>query len=382
MIRELTNELTMEIGAMTEEKFPAQPEDRATSSSQAESAKEASIPGEESSKRDPILEELLKSKGDADEVAPPRAKGKKTKERTGTSLDRKKSRAPIIAAVVAGALILGGGATAGIMWLAPDQAQIDPDGDSDKLKDANGVTKEIDPEEAPWNSGEEDAAYPIDLEDWQKIESNKAGSSPEELAAVNNALYGSDIFASAGILPSEAAGFTSDDSQAELEDGSLNPLYSYWTQEVFVGEAGAIIERFLNPIYGGWTTYQTSSPSSIAATELFPNVFTDSFIEAETRAPIYADWEGNGYGRSDLQANNGIWFGSVESSETTFTWDGDMEQYSATFVGNVKFTAYTKDGGTATQTGVLTVDFVANPDGVRGSGGKVLVDSANLSIGG
>jgi len=365
---------------MTEEKLPAQPEDRASSSSQAESAKEASIPAGQNSQRDPILEELLRSKGDAEEPKP-RKKGRKAGA-TGTSLDRKKSRAPIIAAVVAGALILGGGATAGIMWLTPDQAQVDPDRDADKLKDANGVTREIDPEEAPWNSGEEDAAYPIDLEDWQKVESNRAGSSPEELAAVNNALYGSDLFASAGILPSEAAGFTSDDAQAELEDGSLNPLYSYWTQEVFVGEAGAIIERFLNPIYGGWTVYQTSAPGSDATTELFPNVFTDSFIDAGTRAPIYADWEGNGYGRSDLQANNGIWFGSVESSETTFTWDGDMEQYSATFVGNVKFTAYTKDGGTATQTGVLTVDFVANPDGIKGSGGKVLVDSANLSIGG
>lgn len=346
-----------------------------------------------SSGRDPILEELLKSKSvDDEEGTVPSKKSPRSKKqkpaKTGTSLDRKskKSKLPLITALVAAVLIIGGGGTALWLTLTPGAAQIDPDRNKGKTQAVG--EREIDPEtevDAPWNS--EDGVFPIPLEDWQRLQGTD-GLSPENELALLDTMFGSDLNLSAGVLPSEAGGFTSDDSKISNEDGSLNPLYSFWTQESFTVEAGQILEKFLNPRFGNWEAYQGrgSDPNSIDPVALFPNTFTDAYLKNERPVaewlPIYADWNNNGYGRSDLSASGPRWYGQITSSNSAFTYDDSTSQYSVDFTANVKFTTYKTNGDKVSENGTLKLEFVANPGGDRGPGGKVLVNKSSLTIGG
>lgn len=343
--------------------------------------------------RDPELEALLKSRSsDNDDAVPAKVKKSRSKRekpaKTGTSLDRKskRSKTPLIAALVAAVLIFGGGGTALWMTLSPSDSQIDPDRNKDKTQKAG--TKKADPTNesaAPWNT--EAGVFPIALDEWQKGPGTE-GLSPEGEAALLETYAGSYLNSDASVLPSEAAGFTSDDNLIFNEDESINPLYSFWTQESYTAAAGQILEKFLNPRFGNWEAYQgrTADPNGIDAAALFPNTFTDDVLKAGEPVanwlPIYADWANNSYGRGDLSATGARWYGQITSSTSEFIWHEEESQYSVNFVADVKFTAYKSNGEKVSEKGKLTLEFVANPGGERGSGGKVLVNKSNLTIGG
>lgn len=359
-----------------------------------------------SGERDPILEELLRSKSDDDSDAiSASAKSKKIKNKkkaksagsTGTSLDKKrKFLSPLVLLIGALVLLLSGGGYVASLYLMPNKSQIDEDKNSGKTQKVDQQGGESATERDPaaeanavWN--EEGKQFPIEKDDWQRNNGGVGagiGSDPDQFAQVVETYYGSDLDSSAGILPSEAAGFTADESRIFLEDGALNPMYSFWTKEVFIGESGVILEKFLNPTYGLWESYQGkgNNPNSIDPKELFQGVFTERLLEEGGAVsgwlPIYADWNGNNYGRNDLPDSGPRWFGEIVSSITEFTWDEEAEQYSAQFTGEVRFVSYTSDGKKISQDGTLSLNFVANPSGERGDGGKVLVDQANLTIGG
>lgn len=350
---------------------------------------------ETSSERDAILEDLLKSNSSDDGQSPATKNTKKTSKKpmkTGTSLDKKskKSKFPLIASIVAGALVLGGGGTALVIATnAPEASQIDEnenDGKTKAIENDNNEESDFEEEaDAPWNK--EDGVYPIELDEWQK-DSGKEGISKASEKELLEDLLGSDLNLSAGTLPSEAAGFTSDDSKIFDEAGDVNPLYSYWTQESFTSEAGQIIEKFINPRFGEWEDYQGkgSDPNSIKPASLFPNTFTDELLASSDPIsgwlPIYADWENNNYGRNDLSATGPRWYGVMESSTSDFAWDEDTSQYIVNFTGNVEFTTYKSNGEKLSENGVLALELVANPGGERGPGGKILVNKSTLTIGG
>lgn len=365
----------------------------------SENGEDASIKA--SGERDPILEELLRSKSDDDPVKSPKSKRAKNKRKakaggkTGTSLDKKrKILSPLVLLVALIVLLLAGGGVVTSMYLMPDKSQISEDknsGKTQKVEQGESATEKDPAAEANAIWTEEGKQFPVEKDEWQKNYGGVgAGIDPdsEQFAQVVETYYGSDLDSSAGILPSEAAGFTSDESQIFLEDGSLNPMYSFWTKEVFVGQTGIILEKFLNPTYGLWESYQGKGmdPNSIDPKELFQGVFTKRLLEEGGAVsgwlPIYADWNGNNYGRNDLPDSGPRWFGEIVSSITEFTWDEEIDQYSAQFTGEVRFVSYTSDGKKISQDGTLSLKFVANPSGERGDGGKVLVDQANLTIGG
>lgn len=341
--------------------------------------------------RDPELQALLRSRSsDSEEgLTSKRSSRRKAKPaKTGTSLDRKskRSKLPLIAIVVAGVVVLGGGGLAAWMNFAPEHSQIDPDRDKDRTQKAG--TKTADPADevdAPFNK--ESGVFPVTVPDWAQ-EPATNGLSSEDKKKVEETFYGTDLSTSASILPSEAAGFTADDSKSENEDGTLNELYSFWTQESFTADSGEIIEKFLNPRFGNWEQYQKpgSDPQSIDPAKLFPNTFTDDMLKSsdpvKSWLPIYADWNSNNYGRGDLSATGARWYGEITDSTSNFVYDDETSQYTVDFKANVKFTAYTHDGNKVSEKGVLSLEFVANPDGERGPGGKVLVNRSSLTIGG
>jgi len=346
--------------------------------------------------RDPELEALLKSRSSDDDEGVPAARTRTKRSRnskgarTGTSLDRKskKSKTPIVAGALAAVLLLGGGGTALWLTLAPGESQIDPDRNRGRTQDAG--TKQADPEDeadAPFNADSGSGVFPIALDDWQQGPGTE-GLGPEGRTALLETLTGSDLSISASTLPAEAAGFTSDDLNALNADGTLNGYYSYWTQESFTADAGQIVEKFLNPRFGNWEIYQGKGldPNGIDAAKLFPSTFTDDLLKnggpVVNWLPIYADWDNDSYGRGDLSATGARWYGEVVSSTSEFVYNEDSSQYTVNFNADVKFTAYKSNGEKVSEKGKLSLEFVANPGGERGSGGKVLVNKSNLTIGG
>lgn len=352
--------------------------------------------------RDEVLEGLLRSKSSDDEDtgatvgATPAGKKRDKKlkpTKTGTSLDKKAKRSlPLVAAALAGVIVLGGGGVATWMALSPESDQIDVnrnDGKKQKIGTGNsGEQPNPEDEDASlWRAEDGGTVFPIELSEWQQS-SGKNGVAPEQRAAIVEELIVSDLGSNAGTLPSEAAGFTSDDTKIVNEDGSVNPFYSFWTQESFTADSGQIVEKFLNPRFGDWEIYQGRGldPNGINAEELFPRTFTDDALKSSEPVsawlPIYADWGNNSYGRNDLSATGPRWYGEVTGSKSDFTWDEERSQYNVSLRADVTFKAYKSSGEIASEKGVLNLELVANPSGERGSGGKVLVNKSSLTIGG
>lgn len=358
-----------------------------------------------SSTRDPELDSLLRSRSSDDEEGTLPSSGKRPRKsktaakvqgkrnaKTGTSLDRKSksSKLPLVALLVAGVLVLGGGGTAIWMTLDPGEAQIDPDRNKSKTKQAGSnpeaAAADIDREaDAVFNT--EEGIFPIALDDWQESIGTQ-GLSPEGRTELLSTYLGSDLSTSASILPAESSGFTSDEEKALNEDGSLNSAYSFWTQESFTADTGQILEKFLNPRFGNWEQYQGKGfdPNSIDPAALFPGTFTDEFLKngepVVNWLPIYADWNNNSYGRTDLSATGARWYGETELLMAEFVYNEETFQYDVKLEADVKFTAYKSNGEKVSEKGKLSLELVANPGSEKGSGGKVLVNRSNLTIGG
>lgn len=270
---------------------------------------------------------------------------------------------------------------------------------------SNGATRPInngedenvadDGEEQFWQ--EEGNEFPIDVEEWAKDPrgshlDDDGNVSSEIIADIDQSYIGGDLYSIAQtVLPLEAQGFTSNDTEAILEDGTFNPLYSFWTAELFTREAGTHIESLLNPTYGGWVNYQYGEeydPNGINTRELFGTVFTERWLSANDGKapseylPIYADWGKNNYGNGKiLQYPGPRWYGQASNLHIEFTYDEDEGQYTAEYTADITFTAYDRSGGKLENTGKLSLTFVANPDGERGAGGKVLIDKSSLTVG-
>jgi hypothetical protein len=228
----------------------------------------------------------------------------------------------------------------------------------------------------------EDNLYPIKLEDWQK-RMYSADQAPSIGDAILAKQAGTPNGRHASVLPLEAAGFTSSLDETML-DGAQNPLFSFWTDELFQKETGIYLERFLNPKFGGW------EPAQYLASEFtgggMNDMFTDRWLSNEGTSarsyPVFLDWNDNDYGLSGtLLATGSRWMGEATAIRTSFTYDEAAQQYSAQLVADVKYTAWTVDQTSIEKTGVLTLNLVANPENTKGtSSQRVLIDSATLEV--
>ena len=211
------------------------------------------------------------------------------------------------------------------------------------------------------------------------------------LASVEQGSIGGGLYSDSLNLPSESAGFTSDFSKVKLDDGTLNPMFSYWTAERFQVEVGSMVERLLNPIYGGWENYQYPEykANSEFDTSLISDLFTSNWSDSNTGkpyhdyVPVFADWGSDNYGGAYDLTDVSRWFGQITSSTTTFTYDETKLQYTAVYEARVKFTAWTKDQGKVEKMGTLTLNLV--PGSVDGgyensSSNRVLIDSGSLRM--
>lgn len=201
----------------------------------------------------------------------------------------------------------------------------------------------------------------------------------------------SSLSLAADTLPSEAAGFTSDISKANNEDGTINPDFAYWTKERFVKETSVILERLTNPFFGGWSIYQYSGID--AANSFDPKIFGDIFVPewkpgapyGPESIPVYADWGGNDYGMGDTLSSKSRFVGHVDNVTVEFSYDDQSLQYTADLTANVSFTSWTKDQKTVTKQGVLKLHLVPsilkNIENKDNTGNRVLIESGSLQVG-
>lgn len=235
---------------------------------------------------------------------------------------------------------------------------------------------------------EQDKFFPVEKDEWQQGEYSSE-TLTEQKDAVLESISGTPVMSASGILPPESAGFTSNDSQMELEDGALNPNYSYWTDEQFASESSILIERLLNPNFGGWAVVQYPEYPGNEAYDpnLLRDMFTYRFLEANDGKayseyiPIYADWNGDNYGENDNLLETGPrWYGELTDSNYEFVYDDDINQYVVNMTGTVKYTAWAKDQTKLEKNATIKIKFVSNANEEGEEGHKILIDEASLKV--
>lgn len=238
------------------------------------------------------------------------------------------------------------------------------------------------------NFNEEGKVLPIKYEDWQIFNySNDETTAEEASKYYENAEFHSQ----SSILPQESAGFTSDITKQELDDGSLNPMFSFWTQERFNRDTSVILQRFLNPSFGAWENYQFSDGD--AANNFDPSIFGDIFTQqwkdanasnpASTWIPILADWNSNDYGMNNLPTHENAqarWIGEINSSNTEWTYDDSTNQYTVVLNADIQYVSWTSNGDKLEKTGKMTLKLVANTDVTDNDTSRVLVDESHLEV--
>lgn len=235
-----------------------------------------------------------------------------------------------------------------------------------------------------WQADDGSIKYPTALQPWQQTVHGDP-KAKEQDAALRTAYVGTEAASSSGVLPSAAAGYTSDPAKARNKDGTLNPYYSFATQEDYQNSALSYLERFVNPIYGDWTEYQYGAKSRAVNIERFADLMTPAYRAALTKnpksLPIYADWAANDYGMGDKLLTTGPrWIGKVTSSETVWKYDESVGHYSATITANIAYSAWAKDQTVLSKGGTLTMNLVTNYQHPEDSGHRFLVNSASLVV--
>lgn len=327
--------------------------------------------------------------------------------------EKKAGRTKKIVAACTGVVVLGVVITAAFMYNPFGGSQTvgekDPStisNSSDNGGEANGPVDPNDPYEGNNISEEEQDKiaptvkdeetfyqaegneFPVETEEWQQDVYDPSVLS-EARGPILDSTNGSGLKDDSGILPYEAAGYTSDDSKQRLEDGSINPSYSFWTAESFTAEVAVMQERLLNPTFGGWGLVQYPAyPGNISYnSDILGDMFTPEFENRNADKqfseymPIYADWNGDNYGGNDSLLETGPrWYGEITNSSYEFVWNDSENAYDVNVTADVKFTAWAKNQSKLEKNGRLTLKLVANTEDTQDTGHKVLIDDASLKV--
>lgn len=241
------------------------------------------------------------------------------------------------------------------------------------------------PVNKPFYVGEKgEVKFPVTLAPWEStVRGDPNLKKEDEGAAIRASYAGTELVSAANVLPSRAAGYTSDPDKA-AKDGLPNPYYSYVTSEDYQETVLSYITRLINPVYGDWQEYQDGAKG--VAVDRFGDMFTPAFLasvkgkDPSTWLPICADWQGNSYGNANLLKNGPRWVGKVSNSTSTFTWDEASSAYKANLVINVTYSAWQKDQTVTTKKGVLTLDVVTNTASAKDPAHRFLIEKASLAM--
>lgn len=247
-----------------------------------------------------------------------------------------------------------------------------------KFTDADAMTK---------------VSTPITLAHWQKKSfSDEAKNNSKELNVNLQSWAQNDLNLSSvtnsGFV-STAAGYTDDTNKAINSDGTINPKYSFLTNENINYIYSSDMNRLLNPVFGDWNLSQFSEnkPISNRGVNVLKDMFTDNWWSNNikensdySKLPIYADWAGNDYGMSFKSGTLARWYGELTSENIKMNVNSDGTFKNFDINNNVKYSAFGKDGSIMTKTGVLHLILVQNPKTTDNPTNRLLIDSATLSI--
>lgn len=206
----------------------------------------------------------------------------------------------------------------------------------------------------------------------------------EQYDSVNKTYSGSTLSQLAVILPSIEGGFTDDATKAVNEDGSLNGNFSFWTRELFVGEVGSMLNRLMNPVFGGWQAASEGNADEATKNKL-SDVFTSQWLASNGpeglpivtsgKAPIEVDY---------LPSGGTRWIGTITpgSENLNFTYDRGLKGYVVDYSADVTYSSWQQDKKVASFTGKISLKLVPNSqDQNPSSGNRVLISEAALALG-
>ena len=358
----------------------------ATSDAVASSEESNGLPGEELTAEE---RELLSSsssssdKSDRDELVA--SEERKRKQKKALAFGIPTLAALVIAATIGGSVVFNDGNSS------------DGADSSDNGGRTSAITNEapknedgsVDTSDDFWK--EKGKETPVKTKEWTKSEYSEEAFTKDKGIILTTAMDSSTPGGTdATLLPSESAGFTSDVSKEYLNDGTINPDFSYWTAEVYQAEVTSHVERLLNPTYGGWSKFQYPAYPGNSSFELntVSDMFTTRYLNENSEnpfsdyIPVYADWNGDNYGGENQLLESGPrWYGTLDTVSSDFTYDDATQQYTVKYAADVTFTAWTTDESKLEKKGKLELTFVANVNGANASSNRVLIDNAKLTVG-
>lgn len=245
-----------------------------------------------------------------------------------------------------------------------------------------------------WANGNE---YPVKLEEWETIpyatlysDAYTNDERNEVLSKLHTKTYEyNGFYSSIGTLPTRSTGYTDNVDEQTLEDGTFNPLFSYWTAEGFNEFVGSALYRFTNPVFGEWGFTQYSEAKELLNHEGTPYIFNDLYDpnhydqqiskgSSKDWLPIYADWNSNDYGMGDqfIENDGPRWMGQVKNVSTEFDYDENTGSYVAKVTANVEYSAWSKDQKKLSKNGVITFDVKTGDD----PDNRYLISNTKLEI--
>jgi hypothetical protein len=218
--------------------------------------------------------------------------------------------------------------------------------------------------------------------------SDFAKLSQAQLAFANQALTGTKLYTqTVAFLPSRATGFTDNLKKQYIDDGRVpNARFALWTQQLFLTQSTDIVERLLNPTYGGWTqdqqaTFHANEFSLKPFGEYLTHSYYSKVSRDKTSFPIFANWKKNYRGVVLPPTSGPHWFGKVLSANAKYSTDTRSATYMSDATYRVIFSAFDKNQNTVTRHGILKIDWVSNHRSTKSATApRVLINSASLSI--
>jgi len=232
--------------------------------------------------------------------------------------------------------------------------------------------------------------FPVQLDDWQKstlkdsdTEEGKANGDVEKIYNSIETYYTGSLLESYALtLPAESAGFTADPKQELLEDGTMNPAFSYWTKELYVREVGSMLERLINPTFGNWEDDSNNGRITDKSYGALKGLFSKQWLEAHPNSsdlPVFT-----GGSKTDvnyLPTGQKRWIGEVTNMESEFNYDESIRNYRVSVVADIVYTSWTQDREKVTENATIRLTLVPNQNEYsNGSANHIVIDESQIEV--
>lgn len=222
--------------------------------------------------------------------------------------------------------------------------------------------------------------FPVKLDDWQQqtFTPKKADSLYKSIQTYYS---GSSLESYALELPAESTGFTHDPKQELLANGSINPMFSYWTKELFVSETGSMLQRLINPTYGNWATDGYNGRLTQVSYNALKDLFSKTWLAQNPTSknlPLFAPSDPT---IQYLPEGGTRWVGQIDNLQMTFAYDMSIRNYRVSVVADISYTSWTSSKEKKVEKAKLNLSLVPNQGEYdNGSANHVVIDASQIEV--